>query len=171
MNHLYKRVELVANIAIILLAISLAVVLVKRFVFSDRNQNQAADQLQSNVGAKVSLPDIDWSRSDKNLLLMLSDSCRYCTESAPFYKRLVQERTQRDTFRLIAVLPQPVSDGRRYLNGLGVDLDEIKQLSSGAIRIRGTPTLLLVNSAGVVTDEWLGKLPEEKENEVLSRLR
>ena len=171
MNNLYKRVELVANIAIILVAVVLAVVLVKRFVLSDRNQNRVTDQIQSNIGTKVSLPDIDWSKSDKNLLLMLSDTCRYCTESAPFYKRLVEERTQRDSFHLTAVFPQPVSDGHKYLSGLGVNIDDIKQLPPGAIRIRGTPTLLLVNSAGVVTEEWLGKLPPEKENEVLSRLR
>ena len=146
-------------------------VLTKHFVFSARNQNQTTDNIQSSVGSKVSQLDIDWSKSNKNLLLVLSTSCHYCTESAPFYKRLVQERTQRGTFSLTAVLPQPVSDGQKYLNGLGVDINDIKQLSAGAIRIRGTPTLLLVDEAGVVTEEWLGKLPPETENEVLSRLR
>ncbi|HXC71154.1 MAG TPA: hypothetical protein VN644_14325 [Pyrinomonadaceae bacterium] len=169
MNNLYKRLELLANIAIILVAISLMAVLAKRYIFT--SGNQTSEQIQSNVGTKVSQLDIDWSKSDKNLLLVLSNTCHFCTESAPFYQRLVQERTQRDTFRLAAVLPQPVNEGRSYLNGLGVNIDEVKQLSPSAIRIRGTPTLLLVNSAGVVTDEWLGKLPPQKENEVLSRLR
>jgi thioredoxin-related protein len=167
MNHLYKRVELIANIAIILVAVSLAVVLVKRFVFTPRTENT----IQSNVGNKVSQSDIDWSKSDKNVVLMLSNTCHFCTESAPFYKRLVQEQTQRGTFRLTAVLPQPVSDGQKYLSGLGVEINEIKQLTPGAIRVQGTPTILLVNNAGVVTEEWLGKLPPEKESEVLSRLR
>jgi thioredoxin-related protein len=169
MNNLYKRLELLANIAIILVAISLMAVLAKRYIFT--SGNQTSEQIQSNVGTKVSQLDIDWSKSDKNLLLVLSNTCHFCTESAPFYQRLVQERTQRDTFRLAAVLPQPVNEGRSYLNGLGVNINEVKQLSPSAIRIRGTPTLLLVNSAGVVTDEWLGKLPPQKENEVLSRLR
>ena len=168
MNHLHKRVELIANIAIILVAIALVAVLAKRFIFtSTRNENTT----QSNVGAKLSQPDIDWTKSDKNVVLMLSNTCHFCTESAPFYKRLVQEQTQRGNFRLTAVLPQPVSDGQKYLNGLGVEINEIKQLSPGAIRVSGTPTILLVNSAGVVTEEWLGKLPPDKENEVLSRLR
>jgi hypothetical protein len=169
MNHLYKKVELIANIAIILVAISLAVVLVKRFVFTPRTEN--TNTIQSNVGAKLSQPDIDWTKTDKNVVLMLSNTCHFCTESAPFYKRLVQEQTQRGTFRLTAVLPQPVSDGQKYLNGLGVGINEIKQLTPGAIRVQGTPTILLVNNAGVVTQEWLGKLTAEEENEVLSRLR
>src|SRR5690242_8880029 len=167
MDRVYKKIELVANIAIILVAIVLVVVLVKHFVFPARTENT----VQSNVGAKLSQPDIDWSKSNKNVVLMLSNTCHFCTESAPFYKRLVQEQTQRGTFRLTAVLPQPVSDGQKYLNGLGVEINDIKQLSPGGIRIQGTPTILLVNNAGVVTEEWLGKWPPEKENEVLSRLQ
>lgn len=167
MNTFYKRAELFANIAIILVAIALVVVLAKRFIFTD----PTPDTPQSNIGAKLSLPGVDWSKNNKNLLLVLSDSCKYCTESAPFYQRLVQERVQRQTFRLTAVFMQPASEGRNYLNGLGVAIDDVVELSPKAIRIRGTPTLLLVNSAGVVTDEWLGKLPPEKEAEVLSRLQ
>ena len=166
MNTVYKRVELFANIAIILVAIALVVVLAKRFIFTGPD----SDTPQSNIGAKLSLPGVDWSKNNKNLLLVLSDSCKYCTESAPFYQQLVQERAQRQTFRLTAVFMQPASEGRKYLNGLGVAIDDVVELSPRAIRIRGTPTLLLVNSAGVVTDEWLGKLPPEKEAEVLSRL-
>jgi len=35
----------------------------------------------------------------------------------------------------------------------------------------GTPTILLVDWSGVVTEEWLGKLASEKQDEVLSRLQ
>ena len=167
MERVSKKIELVANVVIILVAISLVVVLVKRFVFTSPSE----PTVQSNVGAKLSQPDIDWTKSNKNVVLMLSNTCHFCSESAPFYKRLVQEQTKRGTFRLTAVLPQPVSDGQKYLNGLGVEINEIKQLSPGGIRIQGTPTILLVNDAGVVTEEWLGKLPPEKEDEVLSRLQ
>jgi thioredoxin-related protein len=167
MNTLYKRIEMFANIAIILVAIALVVVLAKRYVFT----GPTSESPQPNIGAKLSVPGIDWSKNNKNLVLLLSDSCKYCTESAPFYQRLVQERAQRQTFHLIATFPQPVSEGRKYLNGLGVGIDDVVEVSPRAIRIRGTPTLLLVNSAGVVTDEWLGKLPPEKETEVLSRLQ
>ena len=167
MNTLSKRVELFANIAIILVAIALVVVLAKRFIFT----GPTTEPPQSNVGAKLSLPGVDWSKNNKNLLLLLSDKCKYCTESAPFYQRLVQERTQKQTFHLTAAFPQSVDEGRKYLNGLGVAIDDVMELSPQAIRIRGTPTILLVNNAGVVTDEWLGKLPPEKEAEVLGRLQ
>ena len=167
MKTVYRKVELVANVAIILVAIALVVVLAKRYIFT----GPTPETPQSNIGATLSLPGIDWSQNNKNLLLVLSDSCKYCTESAPFYQRLAQERAQRQTFRLTAFFPQPVSEGRKYLNGLGVGIDDVMELSPRAIRIRGTPMILLVNNAGVVTDEWLGKLPPDREAEVLSRLQ
>jgi hypothetical protein len=37
--------------------------------------------------------------------------------------------------------------------------------------VRGTPTLILVDGDGKVADAWVGALPPEKENEVISRLR
>lgn len=171
MNTIYKKAELFANIAIILVAIALVVVLAKRFVFTGPTQNPTASAAQISVGTKLSIPDVDWSKSNKTLVLVLSNSCRYCTASAPFYKRLVQERAQRESFRLTAILPQPVSDGRKYLNDLGVAIDDIRQLSPEAIGARGTPTLLLVNNLGVVTDNWLGRLTPEEETAVLSRLQ
>jgi hypothetical protein len=170
MNNFYKKIELFANIAIILVAISLVVVLGKRFVFTRPAPSPPPDS-QQLVGQKFALPDVDWSRSNKTLVLVLSDKCHFCTDSAPFYQRVVRERAQRESFRLTAVFPQAVSDGRRYLDGLGVAIEEIRQASPDSIGVRGTPTLLIVNNAGVVTDSWIGKLPPETEAEVLSRLQ
>lgn len=170
MNNFYKKIELFANIAIILVAISLVAVLGKRFVFTRPAPSPPPDS-QQLVGQKFALPDVDWSRSNKTLVLVLSDKCHFCTESAPFYQRVVRERAQRESFRLTAVFPQAVSDGRRYLDGLGVAIEEIRQASPDSIGVRGTPTLLIVNNAGVVTDSWIGKLPLETEAEVLSRLQ
>ena len=170
MTTAHKRIELFANIAIILVAISLAVVLVKRFVFTGPTRNPPSDVQETKAGTKLSLPNLDWSQNSKTLVLVVSNRCHFCTESAPFYQRLVQERAQRGSFGLIAVLPQPVSDGHKYMDTLGVSIDDVRQGSLGSIGVKGTPTLLLVNNTGVVTDVWFGKLPPEKQAEVLSRL-
>jgi hypothetical protein len=37
--------------------------------------------------------------------------------------------------------------------------------------VNGTPTLIEANSEGVVVDSWRGKLPSDKEAEVLNRLK
>jgi hypothetical protein len=172
MSALSKRVELLTNIAIIIVAILLVIVIARRFVFTNHTpvQQAASHPSHPSLGTKLSLPDVDWSKSDKTLLLVLSQGCKYCDESASFYQRLVQEQARRKSFRLVAVLPQPDTDGRRYLNNLNVFIDEIKQLSPSAVGVRGTPTLLLVSSTGILTDAWVGKLSPEEEIEVLSRL-
>jgi hypothetical protein len=56
------------------------------------------------------------------------------------------------------------------VNDLGISLDEVMQASLGDIGVHGTPTLLLVNKEGVVTNAWRGKLSPDKELEVMSRL-
>jgi len=71
---------------------------------------------------------------------------------------------------LIAVLPQPVDEGRRYLEQLGVKVDEIRQAPLSSINVRGTPTLMLVNSDGVVIKTWIGMLAAEQQEEVLNKM-
>jgi hypothetical protein len=122
------------------------------------------------VGKSISLPDTDWKRGDQTLVLVLSTGCHFCTESASFYKELVQKRAKQGNTRLVAVLPQPVDASRKYLSDLGIAVDDVRQLPPNSLGVRGTPTLLLVNKDGVVTDSWRGKLSPDKELEVMTRL-
>ena len=75
------------------------------------------------------------------------------------------------SLRLIAVFPQEVRQGQTYLNQLGVAVDEVRQFQMGAIGVRGTPTLILVDNQGVVKESWIGKLPEAKEADVMAHFR
>jgi thioredoxin-related protein len=119
------------------------------------------------VGKELPLSGVDWSKNERTLILALSSTCRFCTMSAPFYQRLASERKN---VRLIAVLPQPEAESQKYLSDLGVSVDEVRRVSMRSLGVRGTPTLILVDGAGVVTGEWRGKLAENQEHEVLSRL-
>ena len=94
MNTFYKKVELFANIAIIIVAILFSAVLVRRYLLTDSHDHQAETEPQIKAGTKLSLPGVDWAKNEQTLLLVLSKDCRYCTESAPFYQRLVQERAK-----------------------------------------------------------------------------
>jgi thioredoxin-related protein len=171
-DSILKKTELLANIAIIVVAILLGGVLVTRYLLTS---DQAFDDRNSvsriAAGTKVSLPEIDWAKNNQTLLLVLSKGCHFCSESAPFYQRLVRDLEGRDSVRLVAVLPQDVSEGRKYLDELGVSVNEIKQSNLESLGVSGTPTLIMVNNEGVVTDSWVGKLPSDKESEVLGRLQ
>lgn len=63
-----------------------------------------------------------------------------------------------------------MEDGKKYLQRLGVSVDDVRQADFGAIKVSGTPTLLLVDDKGVVKGRWVGKLLPDQENEVANKV-
>jgi thioredoxin-related protein len=166
-SQLYKKIELLANIAIILVAVLIIVLVVKKYITPDHQEAVAGIP----VGNKVSMPDVDWAKNGRTLLLVLQKDCHFCTESAPFYQRLVRETAEQRNVRLIAALPNTVDESKQYLSNLGVSIDEVKQASLNSIGVEGTPTLILVDGTGKIEASWVGQLPPDKEAEVLKRLQ
>jgi hypothetical protein len=164
-----QRLEVLTNLAIIVAAVLLSVVLIKNYLLPYFSKDGPRD-FRVPAGAKVSLPGVDWSNNNQTLLLVLQKGCHFCTESAPFYQRLVRETAGRGNVHLIAVLPQETDEGKKYLDDLGVAIGEVKQAQLDSIGVYGTPTLILVNNQGVVITSWVGKLSADGEAEVLSRL-
>jgi thioredoxin-related protein len=160
MDKLYKRTNLLLNLAIVVVVILIGVVFA-------RNYLRSVPAHRDYRGTKVNLSGIDWEKNQQTLLLVLDEKCRFCTESAPFYQRLIRENPK---VTLVAVLPQDVATSRKYLLSLNVPIDEIRQSSLDALGVEGTPTLILVNGKGEVREAWAGKLPPEEETEVLKRI-
>jgi thioredoxin-related protein len=165
MNGLAKKLELAANISIVLVAVLLATVLIREYRFTKNDKPPTI-----TTGAKLALPGIDWAKSDQTLLLVLQKGCHFCAESAPFYKRVIEEFGNQDTVQVIAALPQEVDESKQYLNELGVQIGNIKKINPSTLGVSGTPTVVLVDGTGTVTGVWVGKLPRESESEVLNRL-
>lgn len=170
MGNLYKRLELLANIAIIIVALLLGGVLIKRYLLPGQPGPEAPEAVRVKPGTKLSLSGLDWGKSDKTLLLVLSTNCKYCTESAPFYRRLAGQRAGRRDVRLIAVLPQGAGEAQQYLRDHDIPVDEVTQAAPGAFYARATPTLIVVDRTGSVVESWVGRLPAEEEAEVVRLL-
>jgi len=172
MRTLLKRTELLANIAIVIVAVLLSVVLVKQLVLDKNNQpaRPAPARPELARGDKVMVAGVDWAKNSHTLLLVLQKGCHFCTESGPFYQQLVKQTSARNDIKLVALLPQTVPEGKQYLTGIGVNIADVRQVSPGQINVGGTPTLILVNNEGVATDVWAGKLPPDTESQVLSKL-
>jgi peroxiredoxin len=173
MNSFRKNIELMANIAIVIVAVLLCIVLIKNQSNSAPTLNTGNDHLptkkESRVGEKISLRDVDWQRNGQTLLLALSTTCHYCSESAAFYQQISKERNSNT--QIIAVLPQSPDEGKNYLERHGVSVDDIKQAKLDSIGVDGTPTLILVDNDGIVRNTWTGKLPKAEEVKVLNQLR
>ncbi|MGB7923564.1 MAG: hypothetical protein WCF57_10000 [Pyrinomonadaceae bacterium] len=171
-NGILKKTELLANIAVIVVALLLGVVLVKRYLLTGNEAAPAARRVDPRIpaGTKASLPDVDWAKNGQTLLLVLSSDCRYCTASAPFYQRLADATAGRPDIHLIAIFPQAVEEGQKYLDDLGVSIKEIRQELPGNTGAGGTPTLILVDAHGIVKKSWVGQLSAPEESEVLDQL-
>jgi hypothetical protein len=166
MGNLTRKLEVGANVAIIIVALLLGAVLVKRFLLSPAPQ--APHEIAA--GTKVDLPGVDWHRDGKTLVLVLQKGCHFCAESAPFYQRLVREASGRPV-QLVAVLPQGTEEAKAYLSELNVSVPTVMQASLRTLGVSGTPTLILVDDRGAVIKSWVGKLPAEQEAEVLNKVR
>lgn len=170
-DGIVKKTEILANVAIIVVALLLGGVLVKRYLLPN-NEAATAGRPDPRIpaGTKATLPGVDWAKNGRTLLLVLSRDCRYCTESAPFYQRLTRETAGHPDIHMIALFPQEVAEGRKYLDDLGITVHEVRQAAPSSTGAGVTPTLILVDGSGVVQNSWVGKLAAPEESEVLNRL-
>jgi thiol-disulfide isomerase/thioredoxin len=194
-SRLARGVEIATNLSIILVALVGATVLVRNYLLHP-GEPPASEASQATLGnsqagpgglrvssgnpapkkapaegTQLSVPGVNWRESDKTVLLALSKGCHFCSESAPFYQHLTRELSERKDVRLIAVFPQEIDEAKKYLDGLGVPIGDVRQASLGSLGVAGTPTLIIVDKSGTVKQAWIGRLTPEREQEVLSRVR
>jgi hypothetical protein len=186
-NTFAKRVEIATNLSIIVVALIGGAVLVNNYLLHpyqapaseikkggpDNSQTSRGKTAPSGPaeGTRLSVTGVDWGGSRQTVVLALSNKCHFCSESAPFYKRLAADLAQVKDVRLVAVFPQEVGEAKKYLDGLGVPIQTVMQATLSSLEVRGTPTLIIVDSTGEVKQSWVGRLSAERESEVLSRVK
>lgn len=115
------------------------------------------------------LQDYSYSNARATLVLAVRSTCGFCTQSMPFYSRIVDAVARsKGAVHLIAVSTESEDVLRSYFETHDVKVDSFE--SSQSLRIAGTPTLLLADSKGVVQDVWVGRLDDSGEAAVLNRL-
>ena len=171
MDSFRKHVERATDVAIVVAALLLCFILVRNQFFRSPASNVCNARQNSNekslVGEKIDLPQVNWQKNGETVVLALSTTCHFCTDSTPFYRRLTKEK---DGVRVVAVMPQPVDVSKKYLDANGVVVDEVRQSALDPIGVDGTPTIMLVDDSGVVTQRWVGRLNSGQEVDVLGQI-
>jgi len=157
--------ESAANISIVIIAILFCVTTIPRF-FASKNNNP---KTIVESGTKMEIPNYNWQASNRSLLMVLSSKCKFCSESAGFYRRIITE-TKGGDVRLVGVFPQDIKEARKYLQEIGVSLDNIIQVPLFSIGVIGTPTLILADEKGVAIKVWKGRLSNENEADLLKNI-
>ena len=161
MNSWARRIEFLTNLFVLFAFLCLSVLLARRVLQPD------GSNASLKVGQRISIAGA--SLSDKNLVLVLSTTCHFCSESALFYQRLVP-MAKNARVPVIAVFPQTQTEGSSYLARLGVSDVAVAQGSLSSMHTSGTPTILIVDGIGKISRFWVGKLDADNEDKVLSAL-
>jgi hypothetical protein len=160
-----RRLRLAANAAIVVVVVALAGMLALRYW----PRPPVAPIVAVQPGETLTLPGVSWDPR-ATLLLAVSTRCRFCSDSAAFYRQLLPEAA-RQGIPVVAVSPERDERVRGFLHGLRVPITQVKQVDLRQLRIAGTPTLVLVDGSGRVLDVWRGRLTPSKETKVLDRVK
>lgn len=109
------------NVAILLAAVVLSALLVKKFFFQPA-QNPS---YRIATNATLIINGINWADSEQTVLIALGKECKYCSESAEFYRRLAAGIASQ-TKRLIAVFSEKESEAEAYLKQLEIPIREVR---------------------------------------------
>lgn len=169
-----SKLDTLANVAIILVAIVALVVLVPRAYevihpHPSPFEARAAKPGEQLAALKAMVP----AGADRALVIAVSPLCHFCNESLPFYKQLVERRNQSGSaVKVIAAVPNAKAreDELKTFQAGGVQPDGVVPADFNSIKVPGTPTVMLVDRSGKVLAVWVGKLEESREQEVLKRL-
>jgi thioredoxin-related protein len=160
-----KRISLAAALFV---GVLLCVKVIRRVFFP--KTSAGVSRAVARPGKTISLSDVDWAQSEKTLLLVLDKGCIYCRESVPFYRKLIAKNSAEGGPRMIAVLPQPDEESRKFLDEMSITIKDVKHATAASLGLAGTPSLVLVNNKGVIVGVWTGKLPQETEAKLLAQL-
>lgn len=161
------KVEVAANLVVILLAVVIGAVFLRdRFarLGPGPNEVKVGDQL-------LGLQAYSWKAHERTLVLALRNGCHFCDESMPFYRRLAKlEQSNQIDAHLVAVFPDDPAAVRQVVETQQLAIEAVPGIELGQMKVQGTPTLLLVDEEGRVSKVWIGALPPEGEAEVVAAI-
>jgi hypothetical protein len=158
-NNVKANLELALNFVIAISMVVVAGVLVKRNFFPAQTNPGNAPRIA--VGDRLQLPNVDWGKNGKSLVFFLKKDCVYCTNSAPFYRQLIQDASERHV-PTMAVLPDSVEVGREYLKTLDLTIENVQMGVLPSYKIPATPAVLFVDNQGIAKSVWFGAAPGQE---------
>ena len=117
-------------------------------------------------GSKVQrVAGVDFSTSERTLLIVIRSTCQYCEMSAPLWRTLDERRSELGKkFRVVLVSDESTETTQAFASRHRLKPDFV---SATKMMIPGTPTLILVNASAQVVRSWVGKPRTEEQAEDL----
>lgn len=170
-EKLRTRLEIATNF-MVLVGSLLLIGLILRGLGVRRDLSPAAGMKEVKEGQVFSLADqVQAQGRTRVLVLALSTQCRFCAESASFYRRLLESSSGDSRLEVVGVFSNPADEVHRTLGHWKLSFRRVlSDIDFRAAGIPATPTLLLLQPGGQIQKMWVGALHQEQEEEVLGAL-
>jgi thioredoxin-related protein len=120
------------------------------------------------AGDTVDVPAAWYSGTDTTLILFARASCTACQNAQPFLTRMVGAMTTRGDV-VMAHPGETNEEDAQFAAGLGIKSDYVKAVPAG-VRVRATPTVVIVNRQGRIIGAWEGVVKEENKAAILAAI-
>lgn len=164
-----ESLEVLTNAALLTVCLTFLALVARTFVFSpSRSQHGGGLHVNETVQR---IQGIDFAGAPRTLLLALSSECDFCSSSIDFYNKLI--KTPDSVARkvnIVAVFPQRDEIVKKYLIEKQMLVTAVAGVDLSALRVNGTPSIILVDKTGRILEVWTGKLSAESERSLLNSL-
>lgn len=167
-SKIKSYLETATNIAVLSVSLLILSVFAWSFILQG-SKPKFQGGLQKGKPA-AALPGVDYSRSPQTLLIAMNSACSYCAESMPFYRRIAEVQRENKTTHVLAISTEAGDVLKQYLIQNQLALDAVPSVDFNAYRVASTPTIILVDRHGAILDFWIGKIPQDIEQQVLRAL-
>jgi hypothetical protein len=123
------------------------------------------------AGEQIQVRGVDFATTDRTLLLVVRQGCRFCDESMPFYRKLGTDSAVTARTRIVLVAPDDESVSREELARHGVQVAQVVTVPLGDLKVRGTPTAIIVNRTGTVQRVLTGRLDDAGQEALVEALK
>jgi hypothetical protein len=122
------------------------------------------------AGDRVDVPAAWYSRHPKTLIVFARAACGACQNAQPFLKTLAASVIEGGGGVTIAGHRESPAEDASFARSLGVAEEAIVVFPSG-LRVRVTPTLILVNRDGTILHAWEGVGPDAKQQTIAAAMK
>ncbi len=123
-------------------------------------------------GARVVLPNVQWHDGVRTIVLLASATCPACNDGIAFYKHLGDYVRDLPEMRFVIAAVDDMETVKTWADTHGVRHDVVVEMRDAISHgFTLTPTLLVMDDDGVVTDVLLGRLSKFEESMLWGRLR
>ncbi len=124
------------------------------------------------VGERVPpLNGVDFATSDRVLIAFIASNCQFCINSAPLYRAVGKERDREGSaLQFVIAGREPIERLQAFAVRYHVRADRLVSVVTNHVKIRMTPTLVLLDRSGIVQAVWTGEQPGARGEAILQRL-